>query len=188
MIANFHYLAKVNGTRYPALQELIGGYFHEDYDLIGGTFNEIIQAYIEGADPAARKLVVKEVERFKRNSEGDFDTAYRMEFIDHIDFSYWGFTYVIFINEVRKLLKRSLRKKKGATQAPFRYPIRQIQAASRLASLSFVSTKSCGRLCCSWVNSSSCSASSCCQAAWSIEVTCWNCASEKSTPLQFRSA
>ena len=118
MIANFHYLAKVNGTRYPALHELIGGYFHEDYDLIGGTFNEIIQAYIEGTDPAARKLVVKEVERFKRNSEGDFDTAYRMEFIDHIDFSYWGFTYVIFINEVRKLLKRSLRKKRAPRRRP----------------------------------------------------------------------
>ncbi|MGO4765486.1 contact-dependent growth inhibition system immunity protein [Cupriavidus sp. 2KB_3] len=43
MIALFSYLAKVDRTRYPALQQLIGGYFHEDYDLIGDTFNEIIQ-------------------------------------------------------------------------------------------------------------------------------------------------
>lgn len=118
MIALFSYLDKVDRTRYPALQQLIGGDFHEDYDLIGDTFNEIIQVYIEGADPATRKLVVKEIERFKRNGGGDFDTAYRKEFIDHINFSYWGFTYVIFINEVRKSLKRSLRKKRAPPRRP----------------------------------------------------------------------
>jgi len=98
----------MNKKRYQELDQLIGGYFHEDYDLIGDTFDEIINAYIEGSSPPDRASVIKEIERFKMDNAGKLDAAYRKEFIDHIDLSCWGFTYETFLDEIKKRLTKSI--------------------------------------------------------------------------------
>ena len=65
---------------------------------------------------------------------------------------------------------------------------RRLYAARRFSSVALVSVSACGRWCCSWVNSSSCSFSSACQAALSMLVTVLNCSALKFRPVQFRSS
>lgn len=94
--------------RYPELDQLIRGYFHEDYDLLGDNFGEIMDAYIEGASPEDRALVLKEIEQFQMDNARHLEAAYRKEFIDHIDLSHWGFTHESFLDEIQKRLAESL--------------------------------------------------------------------------------
>ncbi|CAG2156762.1 hypothetical protein D3C81_1055650 [compost metagenome] len=94
--------------RYPELGQLIGGYFHEDYDLFGDNFGEVMDAYIEGSSPDDRAQVLKEIERFQTDNAGQLEAAYRKEFIDHIDLSLWGFTYTSFLEEIKVRVSASL--------------------------------------------------------------------------------
>lgn len=52
-------------TGYPELETLMGGWFHQDFDLDGGeTLEEIVGAYRAVTPPGSRRALVDEIQRF----------------------------------------------------------------------------------------------------------------------------
>jgi hypothetical protein len=96
----------MNRSPYPHLQQFIGCYFHEDCE--GDRAHEVVQAYIRESVPTARELVMRDIDKLKKNNPGTVEEVYRKEFNDNIDLSYWGFTYETFLDEIQRLLKNSL--------------------------------------------------------------------------------
>jgi|GEM_PF-6852856 len=66
-------------SRYPQLENLVGGWFHQDFDLNGDTLEQIIGAY--GAVTAAdqRRQLVSDIDRFLSGS-GDIDDRFQSTF------------------------------------------------------------------------------------------------------------
>lgn len=56
---------------YPALRDLIGGYFHQDYDIISDDVDEVVEAFKKESWDDDRKNVVADIQHFleKHNEE-----------------------------------------------------------------------------------------------------------------------
>lgn len=54
----------VDLEQYPALNDLLAGYFHEDYDLFGETIAEVALAYKQVSTPEEIALVCREMDKF----------------------------------------------------------------------------------------------------------------------------
>ncbi|SEJ73177.1 contact-dependent growth inhibition system immunity protein [Achromobacter sp. NFACC18-2] len=50
--------------KYPALETLLGGYFHEDYDLFGETLEEIVGCYKQVTPGAEIAQACREMDQF----------------------------------------------------------------------------------------------------------------------------
>ncbi|SIT28224.1 contact-dependent growth inhibition system immunity protein [Achromobacter sp. MFA1 R4] len=50
--------------RYPALSSLMGGYFHQDYDLYGDTVEEVALCYKQETSPEVRAQACREMDAF----------------------------------------------------------------------------------------------------------------------------
>jgi hypothetical protein len=64
---------------YPQLEILMGGWFHQDFDINGDTLDEIIAAY-RGVTPFdQQRSLATEIERFL-NEPGDVDYEFQRRF------------------------------------------------------------------------------------------------------------
>jgi hypothetical protein len=76
---------------YPYLDNLVGGWFHQDFDIEGGTLEEIIQSY-KKSSPADDVLGTKaDIQRFIRQAGADHLTEKFVEiFQPDVDPTAWG--------------------------------------------------------------------------------------------------
>lgn len=66
----------MSADAYPALADLIGGWFHQDYDLEGETISEVIAAFRAVASAAERIRVRTDIARFMAEHQHDLDEAF----------------------------------------------------------------------------------------------------------------
>lgn len=87
--------------RYPDLWQLLGAYFNQDFHLFGNSIEDLLVLYIFESDPAARKRVVQDIDRFRSENARNMEEAYRREFREEID---WGISHDAFLSRIRNLL------------------------------------------------------------------------------------
>jgi hypothetical protein len=66
-------------TTYPELETLMGGWFHQDFDLNGDTLDEVIAAYKAATPAPQRRALVAEIQRFLTGAtdvESEFEQTF----------------------------------------------------------------------------------------------------------------
>lgn len=54
----------IEARNYPGLADLLGGWFDQDYDLIGWELGEILPDYAASNDKQQRELTISDIDRF----------------------------------------------------------------------------------------------------------------------------
>jgi hypothetical protein len=89
---------------YPFLRRLLGGWFHQDFDIDGETLEEIL-AKFKSVTPEAEVLGVKlDIETLLQNSADDLDDEFAGHFQPDIDPAGWGMTTREWLMCVHKIL------------------------------------------------------------------------------------
>jgi len=70
----------MSADAYPALADLIGAWFHQDFDIEGETIPEIIAAFRAVTTPAERALVSSDIARFVAEHPHDLEEAFQSTF------------------------------------------------------------------------------------------------------------
>jgi hypothetical protein len=73
---------------YPEIETLMGGWFHQDFDINGDSLDEIVTAYRAVMPPDRRRALVVEVGRYLAD-ESDVERDFEQRF--HPDVSPTGF-------------------------------------------------------------------------------------------------
>ena len=90
---------------YSFLDSLIGGWFHQDFDLSGNTLEEIIAAYKKVHGPEDRSGTRADIEKFLReHSEGDITEEFVRRFQPGVDPQAWGMSTRDWLLRIRDLL------------------------------------------------------------------------------------
>jgi hypothetical protein len=74
----------MNDTAYPALDQFIGAYFHQDWDLDHGTEFEVIDYYIKTSWRGEVERVIEEIARLLREYPTGLLAAFNAEFTPDI--------------------------------------------------------------------------------------------------------
>ncbi len=74
----------MNDTAYPALNQFIGAYFHQDWDLDHGTEFEVIGYYIKTSWRGEVERVIEEIGRFIHEYPTGLLAAFNAEFAPDI--------------------------------------------------------------------------------------------------------
>jgi hypothetical protein len=91
-------------AEYPALKDLMGGMFHQDFDLVGNTVVEIMHAFRDVTPLAEQAKLKDEIARFLATHGDDLDDAFERTFRpDIIPAAFSGSTRG-FLEEIRDLL------------------------------------------------------------------------------------
>jgi len=90
--------------KYFNLDQLIGGYFNEDFDYWGNTIEELVRACASGCTPEMIRTTVAEIDQFKNDHAENLDTAFDEEFGMQFDLTLSGHTTASFLDELKRLL------------------------------------------------------------------------------------
>lgn len=74
----------MNDTAYPALDQFIGAYFHQDWDFDHGTEFEVIDCYIKSTGRSLVEQTIEEIGRFLREHPTGLLAAFNAEFTPDI--------------------------------------------------------------------------------------------------------
>lgn len=88
----------------PNLDQLMWGYFNEDFDIWGETVPEIVSKYKEGVTQSTMSAVVKEIEEFVSSNSEDLDSQFAIAYGAQFNPEPWGHTTASFLNELKRLL------------------------------------------------------------------------------------
>ena len=89
---------------YPALANLIGAWFHQDYDIEGETIPEIIGGFRAVTTPAERAMVRADIARFVASHPDDLEQAFERTFRPGIIPSAFSGSTRAFLNDVDGVL------------------------------------------------------------------------------------
>jgi hypothetical protein len=88
---------------YPQLETLMGGWFHQDFDINGDTLEEIIAAY-RGVTPVdQQRSLATEIERFLSQA-GDVDSEFQRRFKPDVSPTGFAPTIRLFLTSIASLL------------------------------------------------------------------------------------
>lgn len=94
----------MTNTTYPALADLIGGWFHQDFDLEGGTVVEVVGAF-RNVTPLAHQTKVRiEIECFLAAHRDNLDEAFEATFRPGVVPAALSVSTRAFLEEIRELL------------------------------------------------------------------------------------
>ncbi|SIT26451.1 contact-dependent growth inhibition system immunity protein [Achromobacter sp. MFA1 R4] len=93
----------VDLERYPALNNLLAGYFHEDYDLFGETIEEVALAYRQVTSLQEIAEVCREMDRFIVEFGSGAAAAYA-EHWGSFNPAGGGYTIPAFFDELKRIL------------------------------------------------------------------------------------
>ena len=71
-------------TDYPELYHLMGGWFHQDFDVEGDTLEEVVGAYLAVVSAKERQALVDDIRRFLHDAndiEREFETIFQPDII-----------------------------------------------------------------------------------------------------------
>jgi len=93
----------VNIEHYPALNRLMSGYFHQDYDLFGETVEEVALCYKQVAAPEEIGQACQEMDKFVAEF-GPSSAAAFAEVWRSFDPAGGGYTIPEFFEELKRVL------------------------------------------------------------------------------------
>jgi len=89
---------------YPFLRQLLGGWFHQDFDIDGDTLEEIL-AKFKSVTPEVEILGVKsDIETFIKNSGDALDNEFVAHFQPDVDPAGWGMTTREWLMRIHEIL------------------------------------------------------------------------------------
>lgn len=93
--------------QYPYLDHLLGGYFHQDFDLVGDV-PEVLAEFVAVQRPEVVWAVLADIRRFLNYRSNDLDAAFHRIFRPSIDPAGWGKTTAEWLRWVDALLTAGL--------------------------------------------------------------------------------
>jgi CdiI immunity protein len=69
---------------YPELENLMSGWFHQDFDINGDTLEAVVGAYRAVTPPYLQRALASDIERFLHDAkdvEADFQVAFKPDII-----------------------------------------------------------------------------------------------------------
>jgi len=88
---------------YSELEQFIGAYFHEDYDLSGDTIEAVALCYKRVASPDQIKQVSIEMDEFIDKSGANAEAVFAQHW-GSFDPKLWGHTVSSFFDELKRVL------------------------------------------------------------------------------------
>ena len=89
---------------YPRLSNLLGAWFHQDYDIEGENVEDIISAY-KAVTPAADRAELKsEIEMLLAQNPRDLNAVFETTFRPDVDVAAFSGSVRAFLEEVRALV------------------------------------------------------------------------------------
>ncbi len=92
---------------YPYLADLLGGWFHQDFD-VDGDVPEILAKFAATVTRPTAWAVVADIERFLTHHRADADRAFVRVFKPDIDPQGWKMTTAAWLEWVSKELSKAL--------------------------------------------------------------------------------
>ncbi len=89
---------------YPALYELLGAWFHQDFDIVGDSIAAIIAAFNDVSSSAEREAVRENIARFLHDFGSECDTAFVRIFRPDIDPRGFAESTQAFLEEIAQHL------------------------------------------------------------------------------------
>lgn len=89
---------------YPALHELLGAWFHQDFDIVGDSIAAIIAAFNEVSSPAEREAVSENIARFLHDVGSDCDAEFVRIFRPDIEPRGFAASTQAFLEEIAQHL------------------------------------------------------------------------------------
>ena len=94
---------------YPALSDLLGGWFDQDYDLTGETLEEILSDYVSVKAPQQRAVTRAEIDQFIRTfgeTNASLKEAVERVFVPDVMIEGWeGLTTRQWLERVREMIR-----------------------------------------------------------------------------------
>jgi hypothetical protein len=91
---------------YPYLDSLVGGWFHQDFDLDGNTLEEIVASYKKSAPPEDWMGVRADIQRFLRQHETPrLSEDFMRLFQPGTDPESWGMSAAQWLTRIAELLQ-----------------------------------------------------------------------------------
>lgn len=94
-------------TQFPALGDLIGGWFHQDYDLGGDSLHAILDRAAATLDPRQVAAVLDDIDRFRAATPVDRDAAFLATFEPDADPPVFGLDATGWLAAVEQVLRRA---------------------------------------------------------------------------------
>ena len=79
-------------TRYEALGHFLGGWFHQDFDIEGETWEEVVDAYLRSATTHDAAAVARDVDAFLADAGPGADEAFARVFRPDVEPAGFGLT------------------------------------------------------------------------------------------------
>jgi CdiI immunity protein len=96
---------------YPHLADFLGAWFHQDFDLVGETIEEVVDAYGRTANAVARHALASDIDAFLGEGQAhELDARFMRVFNPDID-------PAGLAADTRDFLERILRRLKGLPKA-----------------------------------------------------------------------
>ena len=89
---------------YPFLRQLIGGWFHQDFDLGGGSLEEILASYRSVTPPAEVAAARAAIDKLVAAAGDNLEHEFVQRFHPDVDPSGWGMTTREWLIQIRNLL------------------------------------------------------------------------------------
>ena len=99
-----------NPSDYPALAELIVGWFHQDFDIGGETIPEIIDAFNRSCSQANAKSLIAETSHFIASPGDRIDQEFMQRFRPDIEPTGFAPITRAFLEEIRSRLQQGRRQ------------------------------------------------------------------------------
>jgi len=94
----------MRGNHYPLMIELFDGYLHQDYEIYGDTFEEVVD-YYKRMNPRSMCLdLVFEIDVFMAEHPDDLNLAFKLNFKPQINHTYRWHTTFSFLEWLKRLL------------------------------------------------------------------------------------
>ena len=90
----------MKSDKYKALRALLSGWFHQDFDLVGDSIEDVIAEYKRVTPMAEIQLVVSEIDTFISAFEDRIDGAFLSEFDLEIDPTAFAASVRDFLNQI----------------------------------------------------------------------------------------
>lgn len=94
-------------SHYPDLSHFFGAYLNQDYELSGGTIEEIVSCYQTETSEAVHHDLLAEIDRIKNAHPKDLDEEFLKLFGSDFSPELWGYTTASLLDELARLLQNS---------------------------------------------------------------------------------
>jgi hypothetical protein len=91
--------------RYVHLADFLSSWFHQDFDLNGGTVSEVVAAYRAVTPAAEQAQLGADIERFLRQHRNDTEEAFESVFAPEVRVSTLSGSAEAFMQEIETALR-----------------------------------------------------------------------------------